>query len=310
MIISDHLPIFSIVFYDYLRKDSNSFTIRDTSEKRVNEFRHKLENTNWDSSDQANNANDPNTAYNIFSDKYTGLFDACFPFKTIKGKALNSFRKPWLTKSLLRSINKKNMLYNQYLRHRSNEKLLKYKTYKNKLTDLLRVAKGLYFQNQIELNKTNIKQTWKILNNVIGQNKKKELTYPLVDGNGESITSTEEVANKFCKYFTNIGSNLADKIAIASKSFQDYINSVPSDSLLSLNHVTAEKFKSIAKGFKDGKAPGADNIPISIIKKTLDLISDPLLSIINLSFPSGVFPDRMKISKVIPIWNIYPGVYD
>ena len=45
--ISDHLPIFSIVFGDYLRKDSNSFTIRDTSEIRVNEFRHKLENTNW-----------------------------------------------------------------------------------------------------------------------------------------------------------------------------------------------------------------------------------------------------------------------
>ena len=194
---------------------------------------------------------------------YTGLFDACFPFKTIKGKALNSFRKPWLTKSLLRSINKKNKLHNQYLRHRSNEKLLKYKTYKNKLTDLLRVAKRLYFQNQIELNKTNIKQTWKILTNAIGLNKKKELTYPLVDGNGESITCTEEVAKKFCKYFTNIGPNLADKIAFASKSFQDYINSVPSDSLSSFNHVTAKKFKSIAKGFKDGKSPGADNILIS-----------------------------------------------
>ena len=151
-----------------------------------------------------------------------------------KGKALNSFRKPWLTKSLLRSLNKKNKLYKQYLRHRSNEKLLKYKTYKNKLTNLLRVAKRLYFENQIEINKTNIKQTWRILNNAIGQNKKKKLTYPLVDENGESITSTEEVANKFCKYFTNIGPNLADKIAPASKSFQDFLNSVPSDSLSSL----------------------------------------------------------------------------
>ena len=103
---------FQIVFGDYLRKDCNSFTIRDISEKRVTEFRHKLENTNWDFSDQANNANDPNTAYNIFIDKYTGLFGASFPFKTIKGKALNSLRKPWLTKSLLRSINKKNKLYN------------------------------------------------------------------------------------------------------------------------------------------------------------------------------------------------------
>ena len=120
-----HLPIFSIVFGDHLRKDSNSFTFRDTSEKRVNEFRHKLENTNWDFSDQANNANDPNTAYNIFIDEHTGLFDACFLFKTIKGKAFNSFRKPWLTKSLLRSINKKNKLYTQYPPYQSNEKLLK-----------------------------------------------------------------------------------------------------------------------------------------------------------------------------------------
>ena len=64
-------------------------TIRDTSEIRVNEFRHNLENTNWHFSDQANNANDPNTAYNIFSifiDKYTGLFDTCFPFKRTKVK--------------------------------------------------------------------------------------------------------------------------------------------------------------------------------------------------------------------------------
>ena len=98
-------------------------------------------------SDQANIANDANTAYNVFIEKYTGLFDTCFPFKT-KGKALNSFRKPWLSKSLLRSINTKNKLH-KYLRHRSNEKL-KYKTCKNKLTNLLRVAKRLYFQKQIK----------------------------------------------------------------------------------------------------------------------------------------------------------------
>ena len=52
---------------------------------------------------------------------------------------------------------------------------------------------------------------------------------------------------------------------------------------------TAEELKLIAEGFKDGKAPGAENIPISIIKKPLDLTSDPLLSIINLSFSSVVF---------------------
>ena len=77
---------------------------------------------------------------------------------TIPDKALNSFRKPWLTKSLLWSINKENKLYKQYLCHRSNEKLLKYKTSKNKLKLILRVAKRLYFQKRIEVNKTNLHQ--------------------------------------------------------------------------------------------------------------------------------------------------------
>ena len=75
---------------------------------------------------------------------------------------------------------------------------------------------------------------------------------------------------------------------------------MPSGSLSSFTHVTAEELKTIAKGFNDGKVPGADNIPISIIKKTFDLISDPLLSNINLSLSSGVSPDRLKISKIIP----------
>lgn len=37
-------------------------TVRDTNEQRVNEFRLKLQNANWDFPHQANDANDPNTA--------------------------------------------------------------------------------------------------------------------------------------------------------------------------------------------------------------------------------------------------------
>ena len=43
--------------------------------------------------------------------------------------------------------------------------------------------------------------------------------------------------------------------------------------------VTLEELYSITNSFKDGKAPGADNIPISIIKKSIAVISDPLLSL-------------------------------
>jgi len=78
---------------------------------------------------------------------------------TIPGKALNSFRKPWLTKSLLWSIKlirkigyTSNTFVIDQMKNFSNTKHLKI----NLL--ILRVAKRLYFQKRIEVNKTNLHQ--------------------------------------------------------------------------------------------------------------------------------------------------------
>ena len=53
--------------------------------------------------------------------------------------------------------------------------------------------------------------------------------------------------------------------------------------------------------FASGKAPGYDNISMRVIKHSFHLISAPLANIINLSSQKGIFPDKLKIAKVIPI---------
>ena len=111
--------------------------------------------------------------------------------------------------------------------------------------------------------------------------------------NGQDISNPEIIANKFCQYFTKTGANLASKKSPFSKSFREFVNSS------SLELMT--KFAPVTNSFKDGKAPGADNIPISVIKKSNNVISDPLLSLINLSLSSGTFPDKLKIAKITPI---------
>ena len=55
--------------------------------------------------------------------------------------------------------------------------------------------------------------------------------------------------------------------------------------------------------FASGKVPGYDNIPMHVIKNSFHLISTPLMNIINLSFLKGIFPDKLKIAKVIPIFK-------
>ena len=54
---------------------------------------------------------------------------------------------------------------------------------------------------------------------------------------------------------------------------------------------------------KIGKSLGQNSIPIKILKALSPLISSLLSQIINESFQSGIFPDKVKLAKVIPLFK-------
>ena len=72
---------------------------------------------------------------------------------------------------------------------------------------------------------------------------------------------------------------------------------------LFFNPTTQAEIVEIAKTFLPGKAVGYDQIPISVIKESILLVSEPLTHIINLSIEHGIVPDEMKIARVIPIFK-------
>ena len=49
------------------------------------------------------------------------------------------------------------------------------------------------------------------------------------------------------------------------------------------------------------KSTGPASIPLRLLKDVADLIIVPLCHIINLSFSTGIFPDLLKVSKVVAI---------
>ena len=62
-------------------------------------------------------------------------------------------------------------------------------------------------------------------------------------------------------------------------------------------------FKSSDGIVQSNKAAGYDNIPMSLIKESIQLISEPLAHIINLSIAHGIVPDQMKRARVIPLFK-------
>ena len=54
---------------------------------------------------------------------------------------------------------------------------------------------------------------------------------------------------------------------------------------------------------KTNKSPGIDNIPNSLIKLSAETIVEPLTHIINHSLSKGIFPESLKVAKVVPLYK-------
>ena len=88
---------------------------------------------------------------------------------------------------------------------------------------LFEFAKRLYYEKQIEKLKSNVKATWKVLNEILNRNKGKRGLPSIFRADSREISNPKEIANFFCKYFTNIGPNLASKIPVSEKSHNSFL---------------------------------------------------------------------------------------
>ena len=57
----------------------------------------------------------------------------------------------------------------------------------------------------------------------------------------------------------------------------------------------------LVKSLKLGRSSGPDSIPLKLLKILKVPISSDLAFLINESFVSGIFPDELKIARVVPI---------
>ena len=82
----------------------------------------------------------------------------------------------------------------------------------------------------------------------------------------------------------------------------DYLQST-NHSTMFLEGVEESELINVVRKFKNKMSTGYDNIYMVIVKKVISTIMTPLTHIGNRSFNNGVFPSKMKIAKVIPMFK-------
>ena len=140
---------------------------RDFTEENIHTFEFLLKNIDWN---RFLPLDSPNLANDNFLKIFSDLYDIAFPNKEIEIKTKH-LGTPWITKGLQKSSKRKQRSYEKFLKRRTIENENHYKTYKNLFEKIKKNSKKNYYQRKLELNENNIKNTWKVMKEIIGKSK-------------------------------------------------------------------------------------------------------------------------------------------
>ena len=292
--IADHLPVFTLSYDPTLNPFPDTVEIRDFKRFDKIAFCDGLRNENWKS---VYNTSDANESFTRFSHTFNRISNKHAPIKTIKIKSKSN--KPWVTKGLKKSIKVRNQLYKNWLTTRNSYYYNRYKIYRNKIVSINKRFRTLYYDTVFK-DSTNTKKMWDNVNLII--NKKRSSS--LIDNlqvKGKNFQQPASISNALNTYFCNVPTELASKLPKPDRRFSSYMKRKKCS--FRFSKVSEVEVFLLLNGIDCKKSFGFDMIhPLLLFTAALEIYR-PLTYIINLSLKQGIFPESLKIAKVIPIFK-------
>ena len=307
--ISDHLPCFmSISFKNKFEPRPKFIKVQKKNSNSFKEFYEEISYTDFLTLINNDINNDPSINYSILENKLNELLGKHFPIKTVRFNKYKHKCSSWITEGILKSIKFRDQLYRNLkscnkISHNYSIQNQNLKTYNNILNKTIRNAKQSYYFSQFNTHRKDSKNTWKVINSILNSSKHKK-TFPnffLIDDT--KVTNKDIIADRFNKFFSHIGSSLASKLRSShSPTFSTYLDSSISYSF-NFRDVTQEELIKIISCFKPKASSGPDGLSMKILKNIAIYLCPSLSVIINQSLHTGIFPNCLKIAKVLPLYK-------
>lgn len=311
---SDHQPYFTVfkdVFDKTSRDDKNKYiTLTNYNVKSLHEVLMDLS-----SSPKLRNLNtninvDPNINYNILLSEILRCKTKYLEEKTVRFNRRKHKKSSWITIGIITSINYRDTLYKELKMTKKENSI--YKTLKDELDNYNKVLKKCirnlkteYYDKSFNATKNDTRKTWKTIKTILNKKDKIESIPSVFYENGESISGEECIANKFNNFFTNIGPNLADTIEIPENVNTTYRSFLTNkyNYKLQFTSITNDTIKKIIDDLKSKTSSGFDSISTKFLKDIAPVIIPHLTIIANQMINTGIFPEKLKLAKVSPIFK-------
>lgn len=240
---------------------------------------------------------DIDVMFDNFFSHFQWCFEAAFPKQ--KKVIHSNCKKITFSVDLHNELNKLKEV--EWLRKRVNDPQLddRYKKGKRALNKRIVEEKRHHNANIINNSNNKTKALWKLVNKKRNTIKGNENLYLV--SNGKEICEEKEIADLFGNYFANAIKDRINTLDLplneCTKHQANHYNS------LFFTPVSEHEIKDIIIKLKKKYSAGIDDIPGILLEKCVMEISDDLARIVNLSVTTGKFPNKLKSTKVVPVFK-------
>ena len=177
------------------------------------------------------------------------------------------------------------------------------KTYQVILKRLIDNAKKAYFQKKFDKYKGDIKNTWQTITEILNRTRSPQNLPDAFLIDNEMTGDPSIIADKFNNLFANVGRRLSEQLTTPDNvNFKDYLR-IPVVPNMSFSQISEEAVMEVLNNLKQKLSCGHDGISSRLLKASKTVVCKPLTLIINQTLTSGIFPDTLKIAKIIPLFK-------
>ena len=170
------------------------------------------------------------------------------------------------------------------------------------LNQCIQTAKQEFYMHEFTKYKNDFRKSWDTLKHIINKKKLKSEIPPYFIDKDRRISGSQNIAEQFNEYFKS-DQNLQVKLTLWTNYHLIATCKIRPRLLFSLIILPGWMLKKIISNLKPKSSTGYDNISSKLLKYIGDIVSVPLSVIVNQSLCTGIFPDKLKIAKVIPLYK-------
>ena len=217
--------------------------------------------------------NDPNVNYHLLECMLTRLHNTHFQTKTVRYNKYKHNKSTWITAGIIRSIKRKDKLYRKLKQTPINIPIYQtladnLRVYQFNLKKIIAAAKRTHYANLFDEFESDARKTWDTIRQIIDNNRNKFEFPKCFHINRLRVTNNKDTSSTF-----------------------------------SFSEITEETVMRTINEISAKRSTGHDSISTELVKRIKAFISSPLCLIVNQSLNTGIFPGKLKIAKVIPLYK-------